>query len=408
VFLGAEHSPDRRARAVWRTALWLALVAAFVPLAWLLAALLALVALLDRARRGRLRIAAQPLVPVLAALVLLLPWSLRTWSHAGLVSWLFEAGLPAPDLTAPLSRWDVLWGRPAPGAPGWLAAGVLLAALVALARPDTRRPVLRAWTVLVVALVVTVALAAVRSSLPAEPLDQPLWLGFPLVVAQGAAVCAAALAGTGIRRRLASSSFGWRQPIGVLAVVVAVLGPLLTGVWWVWQGSGGPLDRQAQAGVPTYMTDATRQDPRNGILVVRGSRGAGFDYVVLRRPAVTIGDDSVQPPASAQARLTTYVTDLVTAPEPADVAGLARSGVAYVYAPPPADIGLVGNLDSVSGVTNASATRPGARAWQLQARPGDAHLDRTGDPARPWLLAAQGLAVLVAAVLAAPSRREGR
>jgi hypothetical protein len=102
------------------------------------------------------------------------------------------------------------------------------------------------------------------------------------------------------------------------------------------------------------------------------------------------------------------VQDLATAPEPSDAAALSQFGVAYVYAPPPADGSLVGNLDSLSGVTPASATQAGARAWQLDAPPTGGELSRDSDPSRPWLLAVQGLAVLVVVVLAAPSRRRHR
>jgi hypothetical protein len=196
--------------------------------------------------------------------------------------------------------------------------------------------------------------------------------------------------------------------VGVLVIAVAVLTPLLSTAWWVWSGSGGPLDRSRPASVPTYMTDAAASDPDNGVLVLRGSRSAGFDYVLLRGPGIRLGEDSVLPAAGAQAALTRRVQDLATAPEPADVASLSRFGVAYVYAPAPADVSLVGNLDSLSGLSPASATQAGARAWQLEARPTASALSRDRDTSRPWLLAMQGLAVLVVVVLAAPSRRRRR
>jgi hypothetical protein len=268
--------------------------------------------------------------------------------------------------------------------------------------------VLRAWVVLVAALVVTAVLAAGTFSAPSSSVEQPLWLGFPLVVAQAAAITAAALAGTGVSNRLSGANFGWRQPLGVLVVLLAALSPVVSAVWWLWSGSGDPLDRGRATGVPAYMTDAAADDPLNGILVVRGSRSGGFSYVLLRQPGMRLGDDSVLPSPQEQARLTRYVTDLATAPEPGDVAGLSKHGVAFVYAPAPADITLVGNLDSVSGLSQASAIRPGARAWQLEAEPGDAELSRSADGLRPWLLVLQGLALVVVAVLAAPTRKARR
>jgi hypothetical protein len=156
------------------------------------------------------------------------------------------------------------------------------------------------------------------------------------------------------------------------------------------------------------MSDAAEADPLSGALVVRGSRTAGFSYVLVRGPGIRLGEDTVMPSAVEQAGLTRTVGDLVSAPDPTDVDRLSRLGVAYVYAPAPADPTLVGNLDGVSGLTQASATGPGARAWQLAAAPTGADLRDAEDPLRPWLLAVQGVALLAAAVLAAPSRRTRR
>jgi hypothetical protein len=405
LFLGPGHDQDRRRRAAWRTSLWLALLVAFVPAAWLLALLVGAVALAVGLRAGDRGLGAAVATPLVATLVLLLPWSVATWTHQGAASWLFEAGLPLPRLTHVPGFWDTLAGRVGDGAPAWMTAGVLLAALVALARPDTRTGVLRAWTVLAAALLVTAVLAIGTYATATSPTAQPLWLGFPLVVAQGAAVTAAALAGTGIRRRLAGANFGWRQPVGLLVVALAALSPVVSALWWVWSGSDGPLDRGRATDVPTYMTDAAADDPDHGILEIRGSRAHGFSYVLLRGPGARIGDDAVLPSSDEQAPLTRVVENLASAPEPADVAALSRFGVSYVYAPAPADISLVGNLDSVSGVTTGSATERGARAWQVEATPTGTALVRDGDPLRPWLLGLQGIAVVVVAVLAAPTRK---
>jgi hypothetical protein len=79
-----------------------------------------------------------------------------------------------------------------------------------------------------------------------------------------------------------------------------------------------------------------------------------------------------------------------------------------VYAPAPADDHLVGNLDGVSGLVSASAVQRGARSWQLKAEPTADDLPAPPDSLRPWLLAGQGLAILAALVLAAPSWRARR
>ena len=409
LFLDPERSTDRRRRAAWRTALLLALGSAFAPVLWVLATAVLVVGLAVGApadRRWRSPAGWGPaVVPVAATPVLLLPWSASTWAHQGAVSWLTEAGLSAPALLAPLTWTDVAFGRPGGGAPWWFGLGVVLAAVAAFARADRRRPVLVAWLVGVVALGCAAALAGADYASAGEPVPHRLWLGVPLLVAQAAAVCAAALAAPGIRDRLTGASFGWRQPVGATVLALALLAPVAGVAWWAAAGSGGPLERRPAGPVPTYMTEAAAADPGRRVLVVRGDADAGFSYVVHNGPGLRLGDESLLPSVEEQRPLTAVVGALATAADPEDVAALHELGIGFVYAPAPADPQLAANLDSVSGLTPGSATRPGARAWQVGLTDAAAYRPLDGSSARPWLLGLQGLALLVAAVLAAPTRR---
>ena len=392
LFLGSAHPADRRWRAGWRTALWLALLSAFVPVAWLIALVVALAAVIARvAARGPVATAVA-LVPVL-----LLPWSLFSLGGSANVSWLFEAGMPASSLLSPLGSWDLVLGRPADigSAPGWISIGVVSAAIAALLRGGTRSRVLHAWVVLVAALGAVALLSA---------LDQPTWLGFPLLLVQASAICAAAMAGRQISDQLSSSSFGWRQPVGALVVVAAVLSPVAGLLWWASTGLEGPLERGAVDDVPTYMIDAAELDAENGVLIVNGNRGTGLEYVILRGDGARIGDDSIAPTTGSQQALTDLVGNLATTGQAEDIESLSKHGVEFIYASAPADPVLAGNLDSVSGLTAASAVRPGARAWQLEADPSREALADSPSSSRPWLLALQFVALLAVAVLAAPSR----
>ncbi len=415
LFLGPGESPDRRWRAAWRSSLLLALLVAFAPVAWPLAAVTTLVLLaygLVRVPAVRRRSVWLPaLTPLLASLVLLLPWSVLTWTHLGPATWLFEAGSPVPGPVDPLTRLGVVLDRTgAAGAPAWISLGLPLAALAALVRPDTRPNVLRAWTVLVVALAVTAALAPFTFSLASQPAtSRPLSLGFPTLLVSAATLTAAAVAGTGIGRRLTGTSFGWRQPVGLVVVAAALLAPVAGLAWWAFVGNGGAaLDRRPPTTVPTYMTDEAALDPLHGVLQVRGSRGAGFTYLLLRAPGLRTGDDSLLPRAERQASLSALVSRLVADPQPEDIDALARHGVKFVYLPPPVDPRLSGNLDSVSGVAPASAVQPGADAYQFEPVPTGAALPPEGGGIRPLLLGVQGLALVAVAVLAAPSRKVTR
>ncbi len=170
----------------------------------------------------------------------------------------------------------------------------------------------------------------------ARPPRSRLFLGFPLVVAQAAAITAAALAGhrhppPAGRCQLRLASAGRRARGGARG---ARPGRLRAVVGLVRERPvRSTADRATD--IPTYMTDAAAADPDHGILVVRGTRALGFSYVLTRTPGVRLGDDSVMPSTTDQAPLTRIVEDLATAPEPADVAALSRLGVAYVYAPRP-------------------------------------------------------------------------
>ncbi len=342
--------------------------------------------------------------------VLLLPWSVLTFANRGVTSWLLEAGLPAPSLLDPLTAMDVAMGRAADvgAAPVWLSAGVALAAVVALLRSDTRTRVVRAWGVLLVGLLTVAALSGRVYDVPGSSAPEPIWLGFPLLLVQAGAITAAALAGVGISSLISGSTFGWRQPVGLVVVVAAVLSPVAGLVWWAATGVSDPLDRRPADQVPAYMVEAARSDADNGVLIVRGNRDQGLEYSLLRGDGQRTGDDTLVPTDEEQAPLTELVGNLAMTGETEDIEALSAHGVEFVYAPRPVDPVLAGNLDSVSGVAEASTIRPGTRAWQVEAEPTGKALPDDPSLLLPWLLAAQGVALFIAVVSAAPTRRVSR
>jgi GT2 family glycosyltransferase len=400
--LAPDRPRDRRWRAAWRTALLLALLTAFVPLAWVLAVVLTLATVAAGLMSDRLawrssRTWGPPAVVVGVVPVLLLPWSLTGLLGDRVAPWYAEAGLPALDLVTDLGAWQLLAGRAATteagGAPAWLSLGIAAAAVAALIRRTTRPAVLTAWGFVLLALTAAVLLDAAGE-----------WAGFPVVLAHGAAITAISVAGAGIGSQLSGRSFGWRQPLGLVVVVGALLAPVAGLLWWAVNGVEGPLERAPAHGIPAYMVDAAERDPDQGILVVR-REGRGLGYSLLRSDGARLGDETVMATGEAQDRLTALVADLATAPTADDVADLSTYGVEFVYLPPPTNPDLVGNLDSVSGLRTASALRPGSRAWQLDADPSRESLPEPDGSLRPLMLALQGLAVVTAFVLAAPSRR---
>ena len=407
----ADPDRDRRWRAAWRTALLVALGAAFVPGVWLFALLAAAIVL----GAGRLHLAAAAARPAQLG-----PARGRAGRGAGAAGPVVAAPghAPAPPRAccsrpagSRADRVDVgglLTGRLGDlGAPWWLGALVGLLALLALLPRATRVPVLGCWLVALVA-VGRGRRARVRHPAaaghpdPAEP--GPVRRHPP-----GRRVVATVLGAEAYLSRLHD---GQRHPrwqrvlAGLLAVVAAVV-PLGGLVWWLASPDDDALTREEQAVVPAYMEQSALLGDEHGVLVLRGSVAEGIDYRILRGDGVTLGEDEVLALADEDAELTEQVRRLVSAPTRTVVESLARVGVEYVVLPSPADGTVAAGLDATSGLDQASAENRSTRAWQV-----DRPLGERPRGSRSWfrvgLLVLQGVAILVVLVLCAPSTDRDR
>ncbi|MGH3354299.1 MAG: glycosyltransferase, partial [Nocardioidaceae bacterium] len=366
------RSVERRWRAAFGAGLLLTVIAAFVPLA-LPAALVVGVGywlLADRHGDLLLRVVAVLSVPVLA----LLPWLLHLGADPA--GWVlaeagYEAGVAGQTWAAP---WQLALGRPGgPGqAPAWLTVGLVLAAVAALLRNDRRRVVLTAWGVGLAGL----ALAAL-------PQGDGAWPGFAVLLAQGAAVVAAAAAGDGAVHRLGDAAFGWRQPVAAVITVAALLAPVLGAGWWILGQDPGLLRRAGPLQVPAFMADA-QQSPRSvRTLVISGGSGgsAGEPRVAVhlaRGPGLFVGQDDVAPdPPTA---LVDLAARLITEPSADDVSALAGHGVGHVLLST-GDEDQIAAVDGAPGLVRASAGELDAAAWQLDAPSGPVRVTpQRGDP----------------------------
>ena len=400
---------DRRWRAAWRTALLLALGAAFVPGFWLFAlvataivlAVAAFVAprlLRDRHSWG------PPVVAVLATPVLLAPWLvplLTTGSAPGL---LLEAGrLTVDEVTFA----GLLTGRLNDlGAPVWLGALLGALAVAALLPRRTRVPVLACWLVALAAAIAAGALAQVTLDLPATTTRPSL--GLFVVILQGLAVVAAVIGADAYVRRLADHHPWWQRGLAVALAVTAAVVPLGGLGWWL---SGPPteLGPEADAVVPAYMEQSSLLGDEHGVLVLEGDVEDGIAYRIRRGDGTTVGEDEVLTLADEDDELTEDVRGLVSAPTPGVVADLGARGVEYVVLVAPADGRISARLDATSGLDQASAEDRATRAWRVD-RPLDA--SAVAGPGESWwrvaLLVLQAVAVVVALVLAAPTVRRRR
>jgi GT2 family glycosyltransferase len=350
-------------RAAWSAGLLLAIVTAFVPIAWLAALALAVVGAGTAFRSAG---AIARLLAILAvAPVVLVPWTFDLLDTPNL--FLTEAGVPGPGLSDPdFAPWTLLLGQPGGpgGAPVWLFAGLLVAAFIALLRPETLRPITAAWVVTVVGL--ALGLYVARQAVSGPTLETPVagWPGYAAVLVGGGLVVAAMLAAAGIRNRLRTSSFGWRQPLAVALVMIAGVTPLVAAGWWVWRGSDVPLDRGDPSLVPAYAADESTRDNRVRTLVLDGHDDGRVTYALVREAGPTLGTAGLGSAPETGEGLTVLVSDLVSGRGGADASALADFAAQYVYVPPPADPGLVEILDTVSGLRRASAPDGGAM-WRF-------------------------------------------
>lgn len=365
-------------RAVFTGSLLLAVMVAFCPLAWAMAAATA-VAGLPWLLRRRPRLVGPVAFLVASPVALLAPWSFDLLSQPRKL--LHEAGGLDPIIT-PLGdhAWQLPFGRlvAAGEAPWWISVGVVVAGALAILRADRRTEVAAAWLLVAVGVV---AAAVVSRQVVVSPTGEQsyAWAGFAVVVAQGAVIAAAGKAADGLTAHVRAGAFGWRQPIGVLAVILAISTPVAGALWWVVTAPEGQLSRVVATDLPAYLIDTTRSPTQQRVLVLGGDH-LDVTYDVWLDDGRRLGDDSVDA-APGSAALDDLVARLLSDARPSDVARLADFGIGYVVLPVPVDPGLEAELDGLGGLSRASSDVTRSLAWQLDAPTGLARLlssDRPG------------------------------
>jgi GT2 family glycosyltransferase len=405
----ADPEADRRWRAAWRAGLLLALGTAFAPvLFWFGLALAAVVvgagfAISPRSMRDR-SVWGPPAVALGLVPLLLLPYwlpALLTGAGEGL---LLDAGrLPMDQL----GFRELVTGRLGDsGAPWWLGLMLVVLAAAALVPARTRIPVLVCWIVALVASLLAAALSFFTLELAA--VGTGAGLAFPLVAQQAAFLVAAALGAQGflgprpdeVRRAV------WWRPVAAVIAAVALVVPAAGLVWFV-SGVQTELTDEEPSDIPAYMVQSAETAAERGILVVRGDADSGLTYAVVREDGITLGEDEVVTLAPEDEELTGAVNSLVSGPDRDAVRSLADQGVQYVVMPSPADGTVASVLDATAGLEQASAEDRSTRAWQVGS---DLDPDAVEGPWSWWrvaLLVLQGVAIVVVAVLCAPTTQRG-
>lgn len=401
----ASGDDDRRARAVWRTGLLVGLMTAFTPI--VLAPVIVLVLLAPGLGAPRLRWAQRGAL-VLVPLLLVLPALPGFFSAPGVG--LVEAGRAASVAVRP-DVWHLLAGTSAgPGsAPAWITLGIPLAAVVALARTETRMRVLRLWVIALLGALCVMVLARVEVSLPGVPDPFRPWPGFAMLLVLGTLVAAIAVAADGALGVVTRGSFGWRQPVAVIGFLGALLAPVAGTGWWLAHGTEGPLHRSASLQVPAYMVELAAARHDSATVLLRGGPGSGrhreVSYRVLRPGTDNLGDDGVLAMTEPDRGVGAAVAGLIARSSATAADVLAEHGIAYVFASAPVSPAVAGALDASRGFAAASSPNPHARAWRVEPRQSLLAVDAQGSGLHPWLIAVELLALVSGLVLAMPSRR---
>ena len=365
------------------------------------------------ARRGRFRVLLAP-VP---ALVLLAPLLREAAGRGveGLRLLVADPGVPHPS--EPASAVELLLGMPSDASslvPAWApalvadywpwawGAVVLAMALLALLRGA---PVARAVRLAWAAAAAGLATAAVSGLVDVAIADGTLvrgWPGAGVSFAGAGLVAAAVLGGRGLRERIATASFGWRQPAAVLgwlvagAVVVASLGG------WAWQARSdglGDVVALERLVVPAVGQQAQAAPRESRVLMVEADPGGVVAWQLARGDGPLLVDQSsavwtrtVEGPLRGAHEATSSEPEAglhelvarIAAATSGDVAlELAQYGIGDVLAPPlpvgaaaqavAARADLVARLDATAGLERITENAAGT-IWRVQAAaaPGEA------------------------------------
>jgi GT2 family glycosyltransferase len=355
--------PGATLRRAAGSALLLAIVLAFAPAIWLIGvvAIAGALVLSRETLRANYR---QLLIAVFGSFFALMPWSFGLILQP--VRFFLEPGLDLASLTDPnLSMLDVILLNP--GGPGMspivVTAGILLAALLALLRTDRRKVVILWWAFAGIASVFALLQVIFLVTPPGQTLPTRTWPGPATLVISLALIAATALGAQGLRTRFVGQSFSLGQPAAVIAVLGALLAPVLSALWLV-PANNLALFRGSPSTVPAFVAaDATSpQAPRT--LMLNDAKSGRVTYTLINGDGLSMGDADVPPPAQTWVDIDPYVAAMASGRGGDEVKVLAGYGVRYVVLAPGSARELIPTLDSEPGLRRLS-NADGETLWRV-------------------------------------------
>lgn len=414
-----DPTPSGSIAAAAAAALALAVIAAGAPVLLVpgLVLLIVTACCAPRGRRRRLVLAGVP------ALVLLGP-TLAEAASRGTAGWrLLVADPGSPQAVTPVSAVQHLFGVPADSTglvPAWLTdllgtgpaawwpalvgAGVLVPALVALARGRTvARGVRIGW--LMAALGLATAALSIRVVVGQEAGQAVTgWAGTGLSFAYAGLLAAAVLGSQGVQTALAEVSFGWRQVTAGLVTVLAVLLPVTGWGTWAWQsrqdevGTLATMDRsvvpaigrqtQQSPDAPRVLALTLDDDGATGWQLLRGDGPRLVEESAAARTRDLTGalaDPRLGTADAAEQEIVELVARLSAGSGEDVAAQLAALAVADVLVPSIVEddtsaraqqrTALIGRLDATPGLERITEVAAGV-IWRVQPTATEGQVDQ--------------------------------
>jgi hypothetical protein len=289
-------------------------------------------------RQGR-----QLVFSVVLGLLLVLPWTIQLVLHPSRLGQ--EAGGPPTAAVGPgNSLQHLLTGTPIGGpTPWWLAVPLILVALLSLLRESRQRYELLGWFAALAGLAGT--LVASRLGGGSGPLMFLMTAGWIIAVT------------------VAWDSVGKSTAIlvqGVLGIVLVTT--IVTAGFWLVRGTDGPLWRGPAQDLPAYLMSSQDPPTNASILILRKPQGSPLRFSLVKDGGPRMGSLETAPTAEQTKPITDVLATLGGGGSGEEGRQLAGLAIDYVYLPGPVDPALQSTLDSLPGLTRASAD-DGDAAW---------------------------------------------
>jgi hypothetical protein len=147
---------------------------------------------------------------------------------------------------------------------------------------------------------------------------------------------------------------------GVLGIVLVTT--IVTAGFWLVRGMDGPLWRGPAQDLPAYLVSAQDPPENQSILVVRKAPDGGMRFSLVKDGGPRMGSLEAAPTAQQTKPITDVLSTLGGGGSGEEGRQLAGLAIDYVYLPAPVDPTLQSTLDSLPGLTRASAN-DGDASW---------------------------------------------